>query len=61
MQKFGASLSSLGLLETVGSMIANHVPEQLQTMLFAVIPEEIEAELKHPLNAHIKSPYQISA
>ena len=48
-------------MDDYGSMIAIHVPDQLKTMLFAVIPEEIEAELEHPLNAHIKSPDQIIA
>ena len=48
-------------MDDYGSMIATHVPDQLKTMVFAVIPEEIEAELEHPLNAHIKSPDEIIA
>ena len=48
------------LVEDYGSMIALHVPEQSKTMLFAVIPEEIETELEHPLKAHIKTPDQIT-
>ena len=47
------------LVEDCGSMIVLHVPEQLKTMFFAVIPEEIETELAHPLNAHIGTPDQI--
>lgn len=47
------------LVDDYGSMIALHVPDQLKTMLFAVIPEEIEAELDHPMNAHIKTCEQI--
>ena len=38
---------------------ALYVPEQLRTMLFAVIPEAIKTELEHPMNAHVKTPDQI--
>ena len=47
------------LVEYYGSMIAIHVPEQLKTILSAVISEESETELEHPLNAHIRTPDQI--
>ena len=60
MEHISAHLDSWKqLVDDYGSMIALHVPEQLKTMLFAVIPEEIETEVEHPLNAHIKTPEQI--
>ena len=60
MEHLSAHLDSWKqLVDDYGSMIAVHVPDQLKTMLFAVIPEEIEAELDHPMNAHITTCEQV--
>ena len=47
------------LVGRYGQKLAQLVPKQLRTMLLAMIPDDLEAELKHPLNAHIRTVEQI--
>ena len=47
------------MVDDYGFELGQLVPEQLRTMVFAVIPEETEVELEHPMNAHIQTPEQI--
>ena len=43
------------LVGQYGQKLVHFVPEQLRTDLIAIIPDELEQELEHPLNAHIKT------
>ena len=60
----GSSLISLGPMVSngwseYGQKLVQLVPEQLGTDLLAFIPDELETELEHPLNAHAKTYEQI--
>ena len=47
------------LLGRYGQKPVQVVPEQLRTNLLAMIPDDLENELDHPLNAHVKTYEQI--
>ena len=47
------------LVGQYGQKLMQYVPEQLRTDLIAIIPDELEQELEHPLNAHIQTYTQI--
>ena len=47
------------LVGQYGHKLVQLVPEQLRTDLMAIIPDELENELEHRLNAHIKTYTQI--
>ena len=48
------------LVGQYGQKLVQLVPEQLRTDLIAIIPDELEQELEHPLNAHIQMYTQIA-
>ena len=40
------------ILDEYGSKLVAHVPEQVKTKLINILPDGLEDELGHPLNAH---------
>ena len=47
------------LIDEYGQKLVMHCPEQVRTMLLEILPDGLEDELDHPLNAHIKTHEQI--
>ena len=60
MDHFSAHLDQwMQLVGQYGQKLVQLVPEQLRTDLIAIIPDELENKLEHPLNAHIQTYTQI--
>ena len=49
----------LELVEDYGRTLVAYCPEQLRTMLIEILPDGLEDELDHPMNAHIVTHMQI--
>ena len=47
------------LVGQYGQKLVQFVPDQLRTDLIAILPDELENKLEHPLNAHIQTYPQI--
>ena len=47
------------LVEEYAQPLILHCPEQLVVMLKSILPKDLEEELEHPLNAHVKTKEKI--